>query len=60
MKKSFTVESNWPIKEIDKIEFYDLGGNLIYSEKINELSNFHFQKFTTKVKSFLDQTIRLV
>jgi hypothetical protein len=52
VEKSFTVESNWPIKEIDKIEFYDLGGNLIYSEKINELSNFHFQKIYNKSKIF--------
>ena len=44
VEKNFTVESNWPTRDIDKIEFYNLGGNLIYSEKINELSNLHFRK----------------
>ena len=52
VEKSFTVESNWPRKEIDKIEFYNVGGNLIYSEKINELSNLHFQKIYDKSKVF--------
>ena len=52
IEKSFTVKSNWPIRKIDKIEFYNLGGNLIYSEKINELSNFHFQKNYDKSKVF--------
>ena len=52
VEKSFTVESNWPIREIDKIEFYNVGGNLIYSEKINELSNLHFQKIYYRSKVF--------
>jgi hypothetical protein len=52
VEKSFTVESNWPRKEIDKIEFYNLSGNLIYSEKIKDLTNFHFQKNYDKSKVF--------
>ena len=52
IESSFTVESNWLRKEIDKIEFYNLGGNLIYSEKINELSNLHFQKIYERRKIF--------
>ena len=52
VEKSFTVKSNWPIREIDKIEFYNVGGNLIYSEIINGLSNLHFQKIYDKSKVF--------
>jgi hypothetical protein len=59
VEKSFTVESNWPRKEIDKIEFYNLGGNLIYSEKINELSNLHFQKKFNKSKIFSNSSAKV-
>jgi len=52
VEKSFTVESNWPSKEIDKIEFYNLGGNLIYSENISELTNIYFQKKYDKQEIF--------
>ena len=52
IEKSFTLESNWPTREIDKIEFYNLGGNLIYSEKINEISNLQFQKNYDRHKVF--------
>ena len=55
-KKSFTVESNWLKREVDKIEFYNLFGNLIYSEKINELSNLRFQKNYDKTKVFSNST----
>jgi hypothetical protein len=59
VEKSFTVESNWLRKEIDKIEFYNLGGNLIYSEKINELSNLHFQKIYERRKIFSNSSIKV-
>ena len=56
VENSFTLKSNWPAREIYKIEFYDLSGNLIYLDNINELSNFHFQKIMTKVKSLTNST----
>ena len=50
--KSFTVESNWLSREINKIEFYNLGGNLIYSENISELTNIYIQKNYDKQEIF--------
>lgn len=46
------TKANWQKREIDKIEFYNLGGNLIYSEKINEISNLQFQKNYDRHKVF--------
>lgn len=59
VEKSFTVESNWQRKEIDKIEFYNLGGNLIYAEKINEFSNLHFQKIYERRKIFSNSSSKV-
>ena len=54
VEKSFTLECNWQGREVDKIEFYNLNGNLIYSEKINELSNLYFTKNYDKGKILIN------
>ena len=54
IEKSFTLECNWRVREVDKIEFYNLSGNLIYSEKINELSNLYFVKNYDKGKILIN------
>ena len=51
VENSFTLKS-LIAREIDKIEFYNLSGNLIYLDKIRELSNFHFVKNYDKSKVF--------
>ena len=33
VKNSFTINSKWPWNEINKIEFYDILGHLIFAEK---------------------------
>ena len=51
-KNSFTIKSKWPSNEINKIEFYDILGHLIFAEKINDLTNIQFQKIYEIEKVF--------
>ena len=52
VKNSFTIKSKWPSNEINKIEFYDILGHLIFAEKINYLTNIQFQKIYDMEKVF--------
>lgn len=48
----FTIKTNWPFREINRVEFYNIEGKLTYIDEVNSLINNSFRK-TYNVESVL-------
>jgi hypothetical protein len=40
----FTIKTNWPFRDINKVEFYNIEGKLTYIDEVNSLINNSFRK----------------